>query len=147
MDDKLAIYQLHVQSADKLDGQRGASVLAYGAMCVVLTTAAVAAFERFPLPAAVLWALLALVAFAWLATLHSLTAKLKAKSRVLTEMEDSQEVPSAFLNRERKHWETLRRPALAKVLQHAPWAFLLVGVRGTLGTLAHFAWTTLRLCP
>ena len=98
---------LHVQSADKLDGRRDASVLAYGGMCVVLTTAAVAAFEPFPLPSAVLWALLAVVAFAWLATLHSLTAKLKAKNRVLTEMEDRQEVPTAFLIRERQHWEGL----------------------------------------
>lgn len=62
MNDKLAICQLRVQSADKLDTRRDASVLAYGGMCVVLTPAAVAAFERFPLLSAVLWALLVVVA-------------------------------------------------------------------------------------
>ena len=146
MNDKLAIYQLHVQSADKLDERRDASVLAYGGMCVLLTTAAVAAFERFPLPSAVLWALLVVVAFAWLATLHSLTAKLTAKNRVLTEMEDAQEVPTAFLTRERQHWEGLGKPALVRALQRAPWAFLLLGAGGLLGTLASVAWTALCRC-
>ena len=139
MNDKLAIYQLHVQSADKLDARRDASVLAYGGMCVVLTPAAVAAFERFPLLSAVLWALLVVVAFAWLATLHSLTAKLTAKNRVLTEMEDNQDVPIAFLTREREHWEAASKPPLDWALQHAPCAFLLFGVVGFVGTLASVA--------
>ena len=54
VDDKLAIYQLHVQSADKLDERRDASVRAFGALCVIPTTVAVDAVERFPLPSAVL---------------------------------------------------------------------------------------------
>ena len=53
MDDKLAIYQLHVQSADKLDERCDASVRAYGRLCVIPTTVAVDAFEQFPLPSAV----------------------------------------------------------------------------------------------
>ena len=146
MDDKLAIYQLHVQSADKLDERRDASVRAYGGMCVVLTTAAAGTFDRFPLLSAVLWALLVVAALAWIATLHSLTAKLTTKNRLLTEMEANHDIPTAFLTRERQHWETLGRPALAKVLQRAPWAFLLLGAGGILGTLAHVAWKTLCLC-
>lgn len=146
MDDKLVVYQLHVQSADKLDERRDASVRTYGGLCVVLTTAGAGTFDPFPLLATVLWVLLVVVAFAWVATLHSLTAKLTAKNRLLTEMEDNGDVPTKFLTREREHWETRRRPALAKVLQRAPWAFLLLGAGGILGTLAHFAWTTLCIC-
>ena len=139
MNDKVAIYQLHVQSADKLDQRRDASVLAYGGMCVVLTPAAVAAFERLPLLSAALWALLFVVAFAWLATVHSLTAKLTAKNSVLTEMEENQDVPIAFLTRERQHWEDAGTLPLDWALQRAPWAFLLLGVGGLYGTLASLA--------
>lgn len=145
MDDKLAVYQLHVQSADKLDERRDASVRAYGGLCVVLTAAAAGTVNQFQLLSAVLWGLLVVVAFAWLATLHSLTAKLTTKNRLLTEMEDNHDIPGAFLTRERQHWESLDRPALAKALQRAPWAFLLLGAGGILGTLAHVAWTTLSL--
>ncbi len=146
MGDKLAVYQVHVQSADKLDERRDASVRAYGGLCVVLTTAGAGVFDPFPLLAAVLWALLVVVAFAWVATLHSLTAKLASKNQLLIEMEASQEVPVAFLTREREHWETRGMPALAKLLQRAPWAFLLLGVGGILGTIVQFAWTALCIC-
>ena len=145
MDDKLAIYQLHVQSADKLDERRDTSVRAYGGLCVVLTAAAAGTGAQFQLLSAVLWGLLMVVAFAWRATLQSLTAKLTTKNRLLTEMEDNHDIPGAFLTRERQHWEGLGKPALAEALQRAPWAFLLLGAGGILGTLAYVAWTTLSL--
>ena len=146
MDDKPAIYQLHVQSADKLDERRDASVRAYGGLCVVLTAAAAGTVgPQFQLLSAVLWGLLVVVAFAWLTTLQSLTAKLTTKNRLLTEMEENHDIPGGFLTRERQHWESLGKPALAKALQRAPWAFLLLGAGGVLGTLAHVAWTTLSI--
>ncbi len=147
MGNDLAIYQLHVQSADKLDERRDASVRAFGGMCVALTTAAAGTFERLPLLATVLSALLVVVAVAWLATLHSLTAKLTAKNRLLAETERKHQGPTGFLTRERQEWGLIGRTPLAKSLARAPWAFLLLGAASFLGTLAHLAWTECCLCP
>ena len=136
MDEALSIYQLNVQSADKLDERRDAAGRAYGVMCIVLTTAAAGSFEEIPLVSALLWALLAVVALAWRATLRSLNAKLTAKSQLLIEMEENQEVPISFLTRERKKWEELDKSPLQKSLQHAPLAFIILGTCGSLATLA-----------
>ena len=139
MDDDLSIYHLNVQSADKLDERRDATVRSHGAMCIVLTTAATGSFEMLPIVSAVLWVLLAVVALAWLASLRSLTAKLSAKSQLLVEMERNQQVPTSFLVRERKKWEELHKSRLHKSLQHAPIAFVVLGSCGFLGTLSYVA--------
>jgi len=146
VDEKIAIYQLNLQSADKLDERRDATIRAYGGICVVLTTAAFGKLERLPSLSVVLWALLVVVALAWLSTLRSLTAKLTAKNLMLVEMEDDKEVPTAFLTRERKHWEDHGTPTLFKALQRSPWAFLVLGGGGLLGTLAYVVWTSLCSC-
>lgn len=93
MDENLSVYQLNVQSADKLDERRDAAVRAYGGICVAIATAATGLLKAFPVVSAVLWAFLVVVALAWLATLTSLTAKLSAKSDLLAEMEQNQQVP------------------------------------------------------
>ena len=142
MNDKLTIYQLNVQSADKLDERRDVSTRAYGVMCVAVTAASAGTVDVLPLLSAVLWALLCAVATAWLATLDSLTAKLTAKNRLLIEMEERCDVPLAFLTQERRSWEDLRALPLAQALQYAPWAFLVLGVGGLVGTLANVAWTS-----
>lgn len=147
MNDKLAIYQLNVQSADKLDERRDLCTRAYGVVSVAVTAASAGTIDTLPFLSAVLWALLCGVAIAWLATLNSLTAKLTAKNRLLTEMEERCDVPVAFLTQERRSWEDLRALPLAKALRSVPWAFLLLGVLGLVGTLGHWAWSSLCLCP
>lgn len=139
MDDDLSIYQLNVQSADKLDERRDAVVRSHGVMCIVLATAATSSFETLPVVSAVLWVFLVVVALAWLDSLRSLTAKLAAKSQVLTEMEMNEDVPTSFLVRERKKWEKLDRSPLHKVLQRVPIAFVVLGSCGFLGTLLSVA--------
>ena len=136
MDKDLSIYQLNVQSADKLDERRDGTTRAYGGMCVVVTTAAFGSFEPLPFVSTVLWAFLIVVAFAWLATLKSLTAKLTAKTELLADMEKKQKVPTLFLTREREKWEDLNKPPLHRALRHAPTAFAVLGTSGFLGSLA-----------
>jgi len=139
MDDDLSIYQLNVQSADKLDERRDAVVRSHGIMCIVLTTAATSSFETLPIVSALLWVFLVVVALAWLDSLRSLTAKLAAKRQVLTEMEKNKDVPTSFLVRERKKWEGLDKSPLHKALQRVPIAFVVLGSCGFLGTLLYVA--------
>ncbi|MDE0106918.1 MAG: hypothetical protein OXN96_03870 [Bryobacterales bacterium] len=139
MDDDLSVYQLNVQSADKLDERRDAAARSHGVMCIVLTTAATGSFEMFPIVSAVLWVFLAVVALAWFASLRSLTAKLSAKCQLLMEMEKNQEVPTSFLVRERQQWEKLDKSPLHNALQHTPIAFVVLGSCGFLGTLLFVA--------
>lgn len=140
MDDKLTIYQLNVQSADKLDERRDMSTRAFGAMSVVVTAVAVGALAELPLLSLALCVLLCVVALAWLATIDSLTAKLTAKNQILTQMEAHCDFPFAFLTQERRVWETLRKAPLEKALRCAPWAFLLLGIVGLLGIPPYVAW-------
>ncbi len=135
MNDQLAIYQLNVQSADKLDERRDATTRAHGGICIVVTTAAVSILGHSIHISAVLWGLLLIVAFGWLATLDSLTAKLTAKNRKLAEMERKQHVPTMFLRQERKEWKRLRSGRLQMALKRAPWAFVVFGAGGLIGTL------------
>lgn len=139
MDHQLAIYQLNVQSADKLDERRDATTRAYGGLCMVATTAAVGTLEDFPLVSAVLSAFLIVIALGWRATLDSLTAKLAAKNELLTKMEGQQDRPFRFLTQERKAWQALERQPLQKALKRAPHAFLILGTMGLLGALARIA--------
>ena len=104
MGDAVAIYQLHVQSADKLDERRDLSTRAYGGMSVVVTAAAAAGLDALPFLSVILWTLLCVVAVAWLATLDALTAKLKAKNLLLAQMEERGDVPITFLTQERQVW-------------------------------------------
>ena len=135
MDDKLAIYQLNAQSADKLDERRDATTRAHGGLCTVAATAAVVTLQDYPAVAAVLWAFVVVIAIGWLATLDSLTAKLQAKNKLLTGMEDDGCVPFKFLTRERKQWETLKSQPLQFALKHAPRTFLVLGAGAFLSTL------------
>lgn len=139
MDDNLSIYQLNVQSADKLDERRDVTTRSYGGMCIVVTTAATAAIQPYPFVSLVLWAILIVVALAWLATLGSLTAKLSAKNNLLTQMEQNDLVPTRFLTDERRHWKALDKPRLQTTLKHLPKAFMILGALGLLGTLSYLA--------
>ncbi len=145
MNDMIAIYQTHVQSADKLDERRDASVRSCGGMCVVLTAASVGTFAGLPWLSAALWILLAAVAIGWLAILDSLTAKLTAKNRLLAEMEQHKDMPIAFLTGEREKWDSLAKPPLVKALRRAPWAFIAFAAVG-LSALARVAWLTVCVC-
>ena len=136
MSDQLAIYQLNVQSADKLDERRDATTRAHGGLCIVVATAAVAAWRLYPAIAAVLWLFLVVIALGWIATLNSLTAKLSAKSKLLTRMEEDGLVPLKFLTEERKQWKSLKNKPLQRALKYAPIAFLVLGTGAFLGTLA-----------
>ncbi|MDE0373990.1 MAG: hypothetical protein OXI73_15805 [Rhodospirillales bacterium] len=136
MDHQLSIYQINVQSADKLDERRDATTRAYGGLSVVAATAAVSMLQDFPLVSAVLFAFLIAIALSWRATIDSLTAKLAAKNELLTKMEGPQDCPFRFLTQERKAWQALERQPLQKALKRAPHAFLILGTMGLLGTLA-----------
>ncbi len=136
MSDQLAIYQLNAQSADKLDERRDAATRAHGGLCIVVATAAVGTLDPYPTLAAVLWAFLIVIALGWLATLNSLTAKLRAKSELLTSMEEDGLVPFEFLTKERRKWESLETMPLQRALKYAPSAFLVLGAGAFLGTLA-----------
>lgn len=139
MNDNLSIYQLNAQSADKLDERRDITTRSYGGMCVVITTVATGAIQPFPIVSVLLWAILIVVALAWLATLGSLAAKLSAKNNLLTQMEQSDLVPTRFLTDEGNHWKGLHKPRLQTALGHLPKAFIILGVGGLLGTLAYLA--------
>lgn len=139
MDDNLSIYQLNVQSADKLDERRDITTRSYGGMCVVITTAATGAIQPFPIVSVILWAILIVVALAWMATLGSLTAKLSAKNLLLTHMEQNDLVPTRFLTDERRHWKGLHKTRLQTALRHLPKAFIFLGAGGLIGTLAYLA--------
>ena len=137
MSDQLAIYQLNAQSADKLDERRDATTRAHGGLCIVVATAAVGAWwQHYPAISAVLWLFLVVVALGWLATLDSLTAKLTAKSKLLTRMEEDGLVPLQFLTEERKQWKSLKNKPLQRALKCAPIAFLVLGAGAFLGALA-----------
>ena len=136
MSDQLAIYQLNAQSADKLDERRDATTRAHGGLCIVVTTAAVGTLDPYPTVAAVLWAFLIVIALGWLATLNSLTAKLSAKNKLLTGMEEDGLIPFEFLTEERKKWESLDTKPLQRALKCAPIAFVVLGAGALLGTLA-----------
>ena len=73
---------------------------------------------------------------AWRPTLNSLTAKLTAKSKLLTRMEEDGLVPLRFLTEERKQWKSLKNKPLQRALKYAPIAFLVLGAGAFLGTLA-----------
>ena len=136
MSDHLSIYQLNAQSADKLDERRDATTRTHGGLCIVVATAAVGALDPYPTVAAVLSAFLIVIALGWLGTLKSLTAKLTAKNKLLTSMEEDWLVPFKFLTKERKKWESLESKPLQRALKCAPIAFLVLGAGALLGTFA-----------
>lgn len=140
MDKDISIYLAHLQSADRLDERRDAAVRAYGVMCIVVTTAATGSFVELPVVSVILWALLIVVALAWLATLGSLNAKLKAKNNLLIEMEQNAEWPTSYLTRERRKWETFNKKPLQNALRYVPLAFMLVGTCGLLYRIVYFVW-------
>lgn len=143
MDDKIIIYQLNAQSADKLDERRDMSTRAFGAMSVVVTAVSIGTLDALPVLSIVLCVLLCVISVAWLATLNSLTAKLKAKNELLIQMESCTDFPIAFLTQERRIWESLRKARLDKVLRFAPCAFLLFGIGGLLIISTYVTWTYL----
>ena len=142
MDDNLAIYQLNAQSADKLDERRDAATRSHGGMCVAVATAATGTFQAYPVASAILWAFLVIIALSWQATIASLTAKLTAKSSLLTEMERDGKVPARFLIQERERWERLDKPSLQNALRNAPMAFIFLGGGGFLTVLLVYV-----VCP
>lgn len=138
MDKLLAIYQLNVQSADRIDERRDTTTRLHGGMCIFLTSVAVGTFEALPWVSFVLWLFLCTVAYGWLATLDSLKAKLRAKNELLTKMESDQDVPFPFLTKERRKWESYQTKPHQRALKHAPVVFLVLGIGGSVVMLAQF---------
>ena len=103
--------------------------------------------DPYPTVAAVLWAFLIVIALGWLATVSSLTAKLTAKNNLLTSMEEDGLVPFEFLTKERKKRESLQSKPLQLALKCAPFAFLVLGAGGFLGTLLVFAFAAPAVSP
>lgn len=141
MDDYLAIYQLHVQSADRLDERRDATTRSHGSMCMIIASAAAGTFSLFPVVSVALCVFLVIVAVSWRTTLQSLTAKLTAKHALLVEMENKDKVPGRFLIREREYWERSGKQPLQKALDKAPIAFCCLGVIGFLAIMTYL------ICP
>ncbi len=141
MSDDLTIYQINAQSADKLDERRDNATRSHGGLCVVITAAAVGAIQVTPLLSAVLSIFLVLTALSWLAVIDSLTAKLTAKNKLLTEMESDGKIAGTFLIRERKEWKQRETRPLQAALRLAPKAFALFGTLGFLLLVVYMLYT------
>ena len=126
-EDKIEIYKIHVQSADKIDERRDLTVRTYGGVCGVITAIAAGMNLEYPAVSLALWLFLLLVAFIWKQTLSSLTSKLLAKANILREMEEQQLVSFPFLIKERAEWETSGEKPLQKVSKNAPNIFMGFG--------------------
>ena len=131
MSENIEIYKAHLQSADKLDERRDATVRTYGSVCVVIVTVAVGLLPQDHLFASLaMCVLLVLVASIWRETLEVLNAKLTAKSKGLMHMEREELVPFQFLIKENGEWERSKTRRMRVVSKFAPDAFGAVGVLG-----------------
>ena len=131
MSENIEIYKAHLQSADKLDERRDATVRAYGSVCaVVVTVTAGLLTQDHPLVSAAMCVLLVLVAWIWRETLGTLNAKLIVKSKGLMQMEREELVPFPFLTRETDEWERSKTRPIQVVSRLAPDAFRVIGVLG-----------------
>ncbi len=84
------IYQLQVQSADKIDERRDMTTRLYGTLCVAIMAASITIgfIHGFSWASAVLFATVSIVSIGWNYSLKSLRAKLKAKNELLLRMEN-----------------------------------------------------------
>lgn len=139
MSENIEIYKAHLQSADKLDERRDATVRTYGSVCaVVITVTAGLLTQDLLVVSAAMCVLLLLVASIWRETLGALNAKLTAKSKGLMEMEKADLVSFPFLIRESGEWERSKTRRMGVVSRFAPDAFRVVGL---LGVAYHtYAW-------
>ena len=126
-DDKIEIYKVHVQSADKLDERRDVTVRTYGGVCGVIVALSASLILEHPVISTIMWVFLFVVALIWKETLSSLTSKLTAKANMLRVMEEQQLVSFQFLIKERAEWEALSKRPLQKVIKYAPNIFMLLG--------------------
>ena len=133
--DKIEIYKIHVQAADKIDERRDITVRTYGGICGVIAAIATSMMLKDPAVSVMLWLFLLIVAFVWKETLSSLTSKLMAKATILREMEEQQFVSFPFLIKERTEWEALGKKPLQKVSKNAPIIFMWLGVIGIMISL------------
>ena len=134
-DDKIEIYKIHVQAADKIDERRDITVRTYGGICGVVAAIAASMILEYPAVSVMLWLFLLIVAFVWKETLSSLTSKLMAKANILREMEEQQLVSFPFLIKERAEWEASGEKPLQKVSKNAPNIFMWFGVVGVVISL------------
>ena len=141
MDDLIEIYKLNAQSADKLDERRDSTIRAYGGMCVVFGTTAVGVVMEFPNVAAGLCFFLIFIGFGWIASLHSLNAKLTAKRDLLIEVEEKLELAVPFLYEERKKWESQKSRPHQRSLRWVPYLFIMFGLVGLALSLALVDWS------
>ena len=129
-DDKIEIYKVHVQSADRLDERRDVTVRTYGGVCGVIAALSGSLILEHPVISIIMWVFLFTVALVWKETLSSLTSKLTAKANMLRVMEEQQLVSFQFLITERAEWETLSKRPLQKVIKYAPNIFMLLAMVG-----------------
>ena len=127
-DDLLEIYKLNAQSADKLDERRDATVRLYGGMCVVFATTAAGTLKEFPIVSVSVCIFLTLLAWGWLATIRSLSAKLTVKHDLLVRMEKN--LPFRFLTEETDLWESKGVRRHKSSLSYAPFLFIFLGGMG-----------------
>ena len=125
--DKIEIYKIHVQSADKLDERRDVTVRTYGGVCGVIAALSASLILEHPVISIIMWVFLFVVALIWKETLSSLTSKLTAKADMLRLMEEQELVSFQFLIKERAKWEALGKRPLQKVIKYAPNIFMLLG--------------------
>ena len=143
MDQHLAVYQLHVMSADKIDERRDITIRSYGGMSVIVVGAIAGTFGSFPIVSAYLSVLMIAISWSWHSTLKSLTAKLTAKHSLLEDMENDGKVPVKFLICERKHWESKRVQSLQKSLNLIPIIFCIVSILGLIANVVYLIYPVL----
>ena len=124
----IEIYKIHVQSADKLDERRDATIRIYGGMCVIVAATAMGTFADFKLVSSGLSIILFLLARGWLLTVQSLNAKLNAKNCLLLELERGLTIQ--FLFEERKIWESFGNRTHIESLEIGPHIFMFTGLLG-----------------
>lgn len=140
MNNDIAIYQLNVQSADRLDERRDATTRSHGGMCLVVATGVAGTFDVLPVVSIVLSVALVTIALSWIGVLDSLTAKLIAKKSLLAKMEAEGKVPGNFLLRERESWEEIGKQPLQAALKRAPFIFIWLGVGCIISNVALQIW-------
>ena len=137
MSEQLAIYQLNAQPADKLDERRDATTRAHGGLCIVVATAAVAAWRLYPAIAAVLWLLLVVIALGWLANPQFVDGEANREKQALDPHGRRRTRPAAVPHGRAQAVEVPQEQAApARALKCAPIAFLVLGAGAFLGMLA-----------
>ena len=129
-DREFQIYQLQVQSADKIDERRDMTTRLYGTLCVAIMAASVTIgfIHGFSWASAILFTTVSIVTIGWKYSLKSLSAKLSAKNQLLLRMEKELDLDTRFLNEEQRIWKSYYVTTLDTSINIVVRTFLITGL-------------------